>query len=93
MRDLRRPVAAALLAGAAMVPAHAATPAYAAGSQPPTECAIAIPPDAALWTWDSTWPDCGTCLAMGPFNAFGAPNWQCWPSLSLPGQYDLVVLL
>jgi hypothetical protein len=87
MLDLRRPMAAALLVGAAaMVPALAPAPASAAaffcGSDP-------TPP--AGWTFVATYTDCATCEAAGPSNPLGAANWQCVPSTQ-PGQFDLYVL-
>jgi hypothetical protein len=92
MLDLRRPLAAALLVGAAMVPALAAGPASAAGSVCGTD-----PADAAGWIFAATYPDCATCEAAGPStaNAIGATSWQCVPTTqpgALPGQFDLYVL-
>jgi hypothetical protein len=92
MLDLRRPLAAALLVGATMVPALAATPASAAGSVCGTD-----PAAAAGWTYVATYTDCATCEAAGPSmaNTVGAASWQCVPSIqpgALPGSYDLYVL-
>jgi hypothetical protein len=86
MLDLRRPMAAALLVSAAMVPALAAAPASAAASFCGTD-----PAAAAGWTFVATYTDCATCEAAGPSNPLGAANWQCVPSTQ-PGQFDLYVL-
>ncbi len=86
MLHLRRFTAAALLVGAAVVPALAAAPAYAVGPSPAAVSAV-----AAGWTYYATYPDHASCLAAGPVNPYGA-QWQCLPSAQ-PGAYDLYVLL
>jgi len=88
MHNLRRSTAAVLLVAAAMVPALAAAPAYAVGSS-----SAALPAYAAEWTFVATYPDLASCQAAGPFNPYGDPDWQCWASPTLPGGYDLYVLL
>jgi len=88
MQNLRRSTAAVLLVAAAMVPALAAAPAYAVGSS-----SAALPAHAAGWTYVATYPDLASCQAAGPFNPYGDPDWQCWASASLPGGFDLYVLL
>ncbi len=84
MLHLRRSTAAVLLAGAALVPALAATPVYAAG---PSSAAVST---VAGWTYYATYPNQGSCLAAGPANRYGAP-WECRPRPG--GGYDLYVLL
>jgi hypothetical protein len=86
MLHLRRSTAAVLLAGAAVVPALAATPVYAAG---PWSAAVSAV--AAGWTYYATYPDQTSCLAAGPTNRYNAP-WECRPSPQA-GAYDLYVLL
>ena len=88
MLDLRRSTAAALLVGAAMVPALAAAPAYAVGWS-----SAAVPAFAAGWTFVATYPDWASCQAAGPFNPYAEPDWQCLASPSLPSAYELYVLL
>lgn len=85
MLQLRRSTAAVLLAGAAMVPALAETPVYAAG---PSSAAVSTV--AAGWTYYATYPNQASCLAAGPGNRYGAP-WECRPAPG--GAYDLFVLL
>jgi hypothetical protein len=94
MQNLRRSTATVLLVAGAMVPALASAPAYAAAP------AYAVVPSyaaeraaAADWTFVATYPDLASCQAAGPFNPYGDPEWQCWASASLPGGYDLYVLL
>jgi hypothetical protein len=79
-------MAAALLVGAAMVPALEAAPASAAAS-----LCVSDPTPPVGWTFVATYTDCATCEAAGPFNPLGAANWQCVPSAQ-PGQFDLYVL-
>jgi hypothetical protein len=88
MLDLRSPMAAALLVGAAMVPALAAAPASAAAS-----LCVSDPTPPPGWTFVATYTDCATCEAAGPGNPYGDPDWQCVPSSALPGGYDLYVFL
>jgi hypothetical protein len=86
MLNLRRCMAAALLVGAAMVPALAAAPSYALGS-----LSAAVPAVSAGWVLVGTYPNLGACLAAGPAIAAGR-QWQCIPSPGVPGAYDLYVL-
>jgi|tagenome__1003787_1003787.scaffolds.fasta_scaffold19873586_1 hypothetical protein len=88
MQYLRRSAAEVLLVAGAMVPALAAAPAYAVGSS-----SAAPPAHTAGWTFVATYPDLASCQAAGPFNPYGDPDWQCWASPTLPGGYDLYVLL
>jgi hypothetical protein len=88
MQLLRRSTAAVLLLSAAMVPNLRAAPAYAVGIS-----SAAVPAAAAGWTYVATYPDLASCQAAGPFNPYGDPDWQCWASASVPGGYDLYVLL
>ena len=85
MLQLRRSTAAVFLAGAALVPALAATPAYAVASPSATVSTV-----AAGWTFYATYPNHGACLAAGPTNPYGAA-WECRPRPG--GAYDLYVLL
>jgi hypothetical protein len=88
MQNLRRSAATVLLVAAVTVPGLAAAPAHAAA---PSFAAVRAA--AADWTFVATYPDLASCQAAGPFNPYGDPDWQCWPSSSLPGGYDLYVLL
>src|SRR5919112_5700536 len=88
MLDLRRSTAAALLVGAALVPALAAAPANAVGSS-----STAVLAAAADWVYYGTYPDSASCDAAGQENPYGAP-WECRPSTqpgAQPGEYDLYV--
>jgi hypothetical protein len=88
MQNLRRSTATVLLVAAAMVPALASAPSYAAA---PAFAAVSAA--AADWTFVATYPDLASCQAAGPFNPYGDPDWECRLSSSLPGGYDLYVLL
>ncbi len=86
MLDLRRSTAAALLVGAALVPALAAAPANAVGSS-----STAVLAAVADWTYYGTYPDLGSCDAAGLENPYDDP-WECRPSTqpgAQPGEYDL----
>ncbi len=86
MLHLRRSTAAVLLAGAALVPALAATPVYATG---PSSAAVSTV--VAGWTYYATYPTQASCLAAGPTNPYGAA-WECRPARQA-GAFDLYVLL
>ena len=85
MLHLRRSTAAVLLVGATVVPALAATPAYAAG---PSSAAVSAV--AAGWTYYATYPNQASCLAAGPVNPYGATTWEC---RAAAGGYELWVLI
>jgi hypothetical protein len=85
MLHFRRPVAATLLASAAILPALAGTPAYAVSSS-----SAAVQEAAPQWVLVGTYADQPTCHAAGPDMAAGH-QWQCTPSPSVASAYDLYV--
>ncbi|WP_222272863.1 hypothetical protein [Modestobacter marinus] len=85
MLDLRRSAAAALLVGAAMIPALAATPAYAVGYSSAVVVAA-----AADWTYVATYNDFASCDAAGWASGYAH---HCVASSFVPGGYDLYLWL
>jgi hypothetical protein len=83
MLHFRRSMAAALLAGAAVLATLSPGPAYAEAFSH-----SALPAVAAGWVLVETYPSLAACQAAGPA---AGPRWQCTPSSRVPSAYDLNV--
>ncbi len=85
MLRYRRHLAGALLIGAAMLPALPNAFAFAADIS--STVVSAVP---SIWQLIGTYPSLADCQAAGPGAAAGR-RWQCTPSPTVPGAYDLYV--